>query len=188
MKELGWGRHSTSAVGRGFELGLSQAGAQTLNPSCILSLPLAYPDSYAVRWWFLRTKSITKISSSTLDIKAISVYRVPPDQKLMYECVYVYICIHHIYFTCTYEIHILKTYLNNNKKSQFTDFPHFSLPASGSHLFSVSASFFFFLINFEIPHKREIIKYLFFCDLFQFCVIPSGSVICPKARFHFLNS
>ena len=116
MKELGWGRHSTSAVGRGFELGLSQAGAQTLNPSCILSIPWAYTDSYAVRWWFLRTKSITKISSSTLDIKAISVYRVPPDQKLMYECVYVYICIHRIYFTCTYEIHILKTYLNNNKK------------------------------------------------------------------------
>ena len=37
--------HSTSVVEQGFELGLSHARAQTLNPSCTLSLPLAYPDS-----------------------------------------------------------------------------------------------------------------------------------------------
>ena len=77
IKELG--RGTLSSVQQGFALGLSQAGAQTLNPSYILSLPLAYPDSYAVRWWFLRTERITKISSSTLDIKTLSVWRVPPN-------------------------------------------------------------------------------------------------------------
>ena len=77
IKELG--RGTGSSVEQGFALGLSQAAAQTLIPSCILSLPLVYPDSYAVRWWLLRTERITKISSSTLDMKTLSVWRVPPN-------------------------------------------------------------------------------------------------------------